>query len=163
MTSNFSEDIANGLRNLRPPPQSPPEPTRVYPGELPGTYYNDPILEKFLNVFATCPVCNSQNHQSYLEDFYFSTDLEKVKMREQLLEMLEHDDSIENVKIGIPCCNCFDNIFGSRKSGISLRQQIMDELRQLFNRRNTDQENPNQSLGSLRDQMLIELERLRRG
>lgn len=76
------------------------------------------ILDQFVDFFSTCPVCNQKNHRSYLQRFYFDTDVEKRRLKERLLELMEDarkfDENYYNkIVLGIPCCDCFKKIFFS--------------------------------------------------
>jgi hypothetical protein len=76
------------------------------------------ILDNFVDFFSTCPICNQENHTFYLKRFYFSTNAELMRLKECLLELMkdsiEYDGNYYNkIVIGIPCCDCFKQIFGS--------------------------------------------------
>lgn len=47
------------------------------------------ILDNFVEFFSTCPVCNQKNHRNYLKRFYFDTNMEKIWLRERLIELME--------------------------------------------------------------------------
>jgi GTPase SAR1 family protein len=68
-------------------------------------------LSEFLNFFKYCPICNSRNHSSYLKRFYFSKDKNKIKIKNQLLELIcgsrDFNNKNYNITLGIPCCECF--------------------------------------------------------
>jgi len=74
----------------------------------------------FLDYFSTCPVCSKLLHISYLTKFYFNTAPENIKFKETLLNLM--DDSGRNNKvcdkihIGIPCCECYKEIFDSNSN-----------------------------------------------
>lgn len=117
-----------------PPP--PVEFRRVYPVELTKKRKIDPLLDKFIEHFETCPICKCSNHLNYLEEFYFTADPKKVIMKQQLLNLLVNlDEEDEKLTLGIPCCNCYKEIFEEPVDPNNLRNAIMYELRSLFQRR----------------------------
>lgn len=69
----------------------------------------------FVRYFSICPICKRENHPESLKDFYISKDPKMIKLREQLLYVLENLDTInvdlKHLSIGMPCCNCYKNIF----------------------------------------------------
>jgi len=70
-------------------------------------------LAEFLTFFKYCPICNSKNHTSYLKRFYFSNDKNKIKIKQQLLELMRRSVDFKKryynrIIFGIPCCECFD-------------------------------------------------------
>jgi len=96
----------------------------------------DPLLDKFIEHFDTCPICKCSNHLNYLEEFYFTADPQKVKMKQQLLNLLVNlDEEDKNLTVGIPCCSCFKEIFEEPGNPQNLRNAIMEELRRLFHTR----------------------------
>ena len=110
------DEIRQALRNLRPPPtrhiqiENIP---RLYRKEMPGREE----FEKFYEHFSTCPACKVRNHESYLEDFYFSDDPEKLKIKEQMLNLFEQlENYLDNITLGIPCCSCFELMFQNNKN-----------------------------------------------
>ncbi|MBD3351712.1 MAG: hypothetical protein GF364_09530 [Candidatus Lokiarchaeota archaeon] len=70
-------------------------------------------LEKFLALFSTCPVCGGKNHLNYIRNFFFSTNPQRAEIRETIVNLLEKMDNnrLKNLRIGIPCCSCFNKIF----------------------------------------------------
>jgi hypothetical protein len=75
-------------------------------------------LEVFLEYFKYCPVCHKENHKKYLKKFFLSSDPFKQKLKDSVLELMEHpkgrwDDRIyyNKLTVGIPCCNCFNKVF----------------------------------------------------
>ena len=75
-------------------------------------------FDNFMKFFSVCPICERRNHVNYLKKFYFSKDHEYFKLKENLLKLLEKSNDIgdlyyNKVKIGIPCCRCYDNLFRS--------------------------------------------------
>lgn len=74
-------------------------------------------FEGFLSFFSNCPACGRANHKNYLRDFYFSSEPEKLALKEQLEHLMEEfqDDTViflNKINLGIPCCDCFKTIFG---------------------------------------------------
>ena len=75
------------------------------------------IYDRFMKLFARCPVCGSSNHSTYLDDFYFRPEKEKIGLRDSLIRIISKTDNFDHVfsqtklTIGIPCCNCFKKIF----------------------------------------------------
>ncbi|MEX2755896.1 MAG: hypothetical protein Q6365_010885 [Candidatus Sigynarchaeota archaeon] len=73
--------------------------------------------DKFMTFFARCPVCGKQNHDMYLQDFYFTPGPDKIALRDSMVRLIEKttdfDNLYANIKltIGIPCCNCFKSVF----------------------------------------------------
>jgi len=133
------DEIREALRNLRPPPTSPNYLTRI-----PRFYLEE--FKKFYQHFSTCPVCKIRNHENYLVDFYFSDDLDKIKIKHQMLDLLRQLENFKGkISLGIPCCSCFELMFNlkSNEGGIiesptSIRSQLMAELREILSARRTD-------------------------
>jgi GTPase SAR1 family protein len=72
-------------------------------------------FKKFLKKFAICPICKKENHENYLKRFFFSLRPDLKKIKDQFFDALsvENDEKSQlNVKFGIPCCDCFTEIFG---------------------------------------------------
>lgn len=74
-------------------------------------------LTQFASMFSRCPICNRPNHFDYLKGFYFSCSSESVRLKKQLLELMEESKDfdqlyVNKIKIGIPCCDCFKEVFG---------------------------------------------------
>ena len=74
------------------------------------------IVDNFVDFFSTCPVCNQENHKFYLKKFYFDTNIEKIQLKERLLELMENinefdDNNYNKIVLGIPCCDCFKKFF----------------------------------------------------
>ena len=74
------------------------------------------IFRQFLEYFSTCPICDTNNHKSYLKTFYFSDNLDKKILKKRLLKLIEESKSYNNIyynkiSLGIPCCNCFKKVF----------------------------------------------------
>jgi hypothetical protein len=69
-------------------------------------------LQKFIVKYETCPVCGANNHRDYLINFY--NDDNKRVIREYLINNMYLSEKLEKFKIniGIPCCNCFEQVFG---------------------------------------------------
>jgi len=78
-------------------------------------------LTEFLNFFKFCPICNSKNHSSYLKRFYFSKDKNKMKIKQQLLELMRKSVDFKkryynHINLGIPCCKCFQKYCKTSKN-----------------------------------------------
>ena len=60
--------------------------------------------------YSNCPICGTENHNSYLLSFYY--DESKEHLRNHLIELMQMGN-LQNIKInyGIPCCDCFYNVF----------------------------------------------------
>ena len=71
----------------------------------------------FMKKFSSCPICGNKNHYNYLKRFYFSKKNNNVKIRDKLLDLIDKATDIDelfrtSVKFGIPCCRCYEKIFG---------------------------------------------------
>jgi small GTP-binding protein len=78
-------------------------------------------FDRFLNAFGSCPACGRRNERSYLQDFFQSTRACDVQLRNALLPAVERfwefpHERDDRVKIGIPCCGCYERVFGSKFS-----------------------------------------------
>ncbi len=78
-------------------------------------------LIEFLNFFKYCPICNSRNHSSYLKRFYFSKDKYKIKIKNQLLVLMNESFHFKkryynHISFGIPCCECFQKYCKTSKN-----------------------------------------------
>ena len=76
-------------------------------------------IRKFIETYRNCPTCGAQNHESTLIRFYHNN--KKRHLRNMLIRHMNDKDlnvSMEknNIKLGIPCCKCFDIIFISNKN-----------------------------------------------
>jgi len=74
------------------------------------------ICDQFMENFAFCPICKAENHASYLKKFYFSKKREDSELKNQLLKLLvlskDFNELYYNkIKLGIPCCDCFQSFF----------------------------------------------------
>jgi len=83
----------------------------IIPREL-----EDEEFKNFLNVFSICPICKSKLHYKALKTIFFSKNVDSIKIKDQLLNLLEEITNYEvpqynNVKFGIPCCKCYKEIF----------------------------------------------------
>jgi len=83
----------------------------IIPKEL-----EDEKFKNFLDVFSICPICKSKLHYNALKTIFFSKNIDSIKIKDQLLNLLEEITNYEvpqykNVKFGIPCCRCFSKIF----------------------------------------------------
>ncbi|MBD3197799.1 MAG: hypothetical protein GF317_22295 [Candidatus Lokiarchaeota archaeon] len=73
-------------------------------------------LRRFIKSFSTCPVCGSRNHILSLIDFYYTSDPSPYSLRHTLMTLLDRVDlykgeTSKGIKLGIPCCVCFDKYF----------------------------------------------------
>lgn len=135
------DEIREALRNLRPPPTHNSSTQLV---NIPRFYREE--FKKFYQHFSTCPVCKIRNHENYLVDFYFSDDLEKIKIKQQMLDLLRQLENFkENIILGIPCCSCFERLFNTKNNEagingdpVSVRSQLMAELREILSDRRID-------------------------
>ena len=67
----------------------------------------------FQDFYSTCPTCNRPNVPHYLDKVYFSEDPAMRRLVGALLEIMQHARGIDDempapIKIGIPCCRCFE-------------------------------------------------------
>jgi GTPase SAR1 family protein len=73
-------------------------------------------FQEFANFFSFCPLCYRENHKSYLKKFFYDTNDPSKRLREKLVGLMERSKRFENIyeneiKIGIPCCECFKKLF----------------------------------------------------
>lgn len=83
----------------------------ILPREL-----EDEQFKNFLTEFSICPICESKLHYNTLKAVFYSENSESIKIKKQLLNLLEEFTTYEvpqykNVKFGIPCCKCHKEIF----------------------------------------------------
>ncbi len=73
---------------------------------------NDPALREFTEDFAYCPICGDENDIEMLVEVYEADKSLFKEKRDKLCE-LKNLDAVRGIpiKIGIPCCGCFYNIF----------------------------------------------------
>lgn len=76
----------------------------------------DEDFEDFIRFFSDCPLCGRSLHSSYLKRFFYSRKHETIKLKSRLLDLIEeskdYDDIYYNeIRLGIPCCKCFKDIF----------------------------------------------------
>ncbi len=113
------------------------------------------IIKKFLEYFSICPICKEKNHEYYLQKFYFDSAPDKILLKERLLKLIEESKNFEDIyynkiRVGIPCCKCFSQFFEKKRREVTIhvlranprtfrdtstRRLIMNELRELFQRR----------------------------
>ncbi|TXT63242.1 MAG: hypothetical protein BAJALOKI3v1_410038 [Promethearchaeota archaeon] len=77
-------------------------------------------LEIFLQKYRICPVCSNKNHSDYLISFYY--DESKKVLRESLIKRMkqsEKEDLLFKIQLGIPCCKCYEEIFGEKPEFIN--------------------------------------------
>jgi len=77
------------------------------------------IWKKFLRFYSTCPICGKHNHENYLESFFLSSSPVKLKIKKFLIDYMEYKEELDeyfsaNLKIGIPCCSCFNKYFNEK-------------------------------------------------
>jgi hypothetical protein len=79
--------------------------------DIQGKFSEFNLLQKFILHYSTCPVCGSKNHLSYLLSFFY--DDSKEDLKEFLINHM-NAKKINNINfnIGIPCCECFEEVFG---------------------------------------------------
>jgi GTPase SAR1 family protein len=73
-------------------------------------------FNKFASFFSCCPLCGAENHKSYLSKFYFDNNEMNKRLKDYLIMLMERHERFDSVyeneiKIGIPCCKCFNKIF----------------------------------------------------
>lgn len=72
-------------------------------------------FNSFIDNFSFCPICKKDNHFENLKNLYISRDPKIIKLREQLLKLIEISNNLkfrsQKISIGIPCCNCYKSIF----------------------------------------------------
>ena len=73
-------------------------------------------FQKFINFFLFCPICGKENHRSHLSKFYFTQNPQLKLLKEKLLLLMDQSKDFDyiyenEIKIGIPCCSCFDKFF----------------------------------------------------
>ncbi len=79
---------------------------------------DDKKFVKFTEFFSKCPVCESDNHFDSLKKFFYSREPYYVRLKERLIDLVEEAETFEeiyynNISLGIPCCKCHKEIFGS--------------------------------------------------
>ena len=75
----------------------------------------DATFKNFIDFFSICPVCGKRNHFNYLKKFFYSRNEESIRIKNSLLYLIDESndfDEYRNVEIGIPCCKCFEHLFG---------------------------------------------------
>jgi len=68
-------------------------------------------IKSFIKAYAICPVCGAKNHESSLLKFYHSK--ENLGLLNFLIKHINYTNLKTygeefKLKLGIPCCNCFD-------------------------------------------------------
>lgn len=74
------------------------------------------IFHEFLDYFSACPICKRRNHKDYLKTFYFDKNPYKKILKQRLLTLMNESKEFNEIffnkiLLGIPCCDCFKNIF----------------------------------------------------
>ena len=76
---------------------------------------------KMLSIFFSdlrCPKCGRRNTHFSLISFCRSTDAYKISLRKNLINLIKtHRDCKFNIRIGIPCCSCFNQVFENERNG----------------------------------------------
>jgi len=77
----------------------------------------DTKFKNFIDFFSICPVCKRKNHFNYLKKFFYSRNEESIRLKDTLLFMIDQLNDLDdfyskNIEIGIPCCKCFEQLFG---------------------------------------------------
>lgn len=73
-------------------------------------------FKEFVQYFSICPICKNENHYESLKSIYISNEPEMILLREQIYRALDSSQDFifnrrSNLKIGIPCCNCYKKLF----------------------------------------------------
>ncbi|MHA1340142.1 MAG: hypothetical protein ACTSRZ_10320 [Promethearchaeota archaeon] len=80
----------------------------------------DKEKEKYVDIlfetFKYCPICGSENHRSYIRKFYYSKNPLIVPLKEELLDLISSEYYLKylkrkHIKLGIPCCKCYNRLF----------------------------------------------------
>ena len=76
------------------------------------------LYAHFLKFFSKCPICGNNNHEDYLRRFYYSTNSESIKFKEQLTGLMNKskdfdENYINKIRLGILCCSCFKEFFSN--------------------------------------------------
>ena len=76
----------------------------------------DEDFEDFIRFFSDCPICGKSLHSSYLKRFFYSRNRKTISLKNRLLELIDESKDYEDlyyneIKLGIPCCKCFKDIF----------------------------------------------------
>lgn len=77
----------------------------------------DEKFKNFIDFFSICPICHRKNHFNYLKKFFYSRNEDLIRLKDTLLYLIEESNDFDelysnNIEIGIPCCKCFENLFG---------------------------------------------------
>lgn len=77
------------------------------------------ICDKFIDYFSICPICHRTNHINYIRKFYFSKKKEHIKIKKQLLKLVQKSQDFDEIYynkiiLGIPCCNCYSYVFNEK-------------------------------------------------
>ncbi len=76
-------------------------------------------FKDFVQYFSICPICKNENHYESLKNIYISSDPKLIILREQIYKAIEVTQRLSskkkaNLKIGIPCCDCYKKFFNNR-------------------------------------------------
>lgn len=69
------------------------------------------LYYRFLDYYAYCPICSNRNDKFYLRKFYFDKEAHKRILRTKLLDLMVNENKDKKIKVGIPCCKCYENFF----------------------------------------------------
>jgi GTPase SAR1 family protein len=74
------------------------------------------ICDQFMEYYAFCPICRTENHVNYLKKFYFSKKRKDIELKSQLLKLMALSKNFDElyynkIILGIPCCDCFKSFF----------------------------------------------------
>lgn len=77
----------------------------------------DAKFKNFIDFFSLCPVCKRKLHFNYLKKFYYNKNEDSKRLKDTLLSLIDESNDFDefyhhNIEIGIPCCKCFEELFG---------------------------------------------------
>ncbi|TFF95306.1 MAG: hypothetical protein EU544_03040 [Promethearchaeota archaeon] len=77
-----------------------------------GRFEDLELVKQFVIAYSVCPVCHAKNHKEYLLDFFYED--ERAELKELLIKNIKNHNRYEklNINLGIPCCLCFEELFG---------------------------------------------------
>ena len=70
------------------------------------------FFNHFITFYQTCPICHQYNHYYNLKRLFFDED--KKELKNELIKFMELNDKKlrrYNLSFGVPCCNCYKNLF----------------------------------------------------
>ena len=76
-------------------------------------------FKEFVRYFSVCPICKKENHYESLKSIYISDEPELILLRQQIYKAIEVSRDFKlnkkrNLKVGIPCCNCYKMLFKNK-------------------------------------------------